>query len=43
MTVNKRFAALLSEKHIKERRNLSLQEVASTTGVSRRNSPRMGE
>lgn len=36
VTVNNRFAALLAEKRIKERRNISLQEVAEATGVSRR-------
>ncbi len=35
VTVNNRFAALLAEKRIKERRNISLQEVAEATGVSR--------
>jgi putative transcriptional regulator len=35
VTVNNRFAALLAEKRIKERRNISLQEVAQATGVSR--------
>lgn len=35
VTVNNRFAALLAEKRIKERRNVSLQEVAKETGVSR--------
>jgi putative transcriptional regulator len=36
MTVNNRFAILLAEKRVKERRNISLQEVAEKTGVSRR-------
>lgn len=36
VTVNNRFAILLAEKRIKERRNISLQEVAEATGVSRR-------
>ena len=36
MTVNNRFAVLLAEKRIKERRNISLQEVSKKTGVSRR-------
>jgi putative transcriptional regulator len=36
MTVNNRFAVLLAEKQIKERRNISLQEVAKKTGVSRK-------
>lgn len=35
VTVNNRFAALLAEKRIKERRNISLQEVAQKTGISR--------
>jgi putative transcriptional regulator len=35
VTVNNRFAALLAEKRIQERRNISLQEVAQATGVSR--------
>ncbi|MBI5944646.1 MAG: helix-turn-helix transcriptional regulator [Chloroflexi bacterium] len=35
VTVNNRFAALLAEKRIKERRNISLQEVAEATNVSR--------
>lgn len=36
MTVNNRFAILLAEKRVKERRNISLQEVAEKTGISRR-------
>lgn len=36
MTVNNRFAILLAEKRVKERRNISLQEIAEKTGVSRR-------
>lgn len=36
MTVNNRFAILLAEKRVRERRNISLQEVAEKTGVSRR-------
>lgn len=36
MTVNNRFAALLAEQRIKERRNISLQEVAEKTGISRK-------
>lgn len=36
MTVNIRFAILLAEKQIKERRNISLAEVAEKTGVSRK-------
>lgn len=35
VTVNNRFAALLAEKRIKERRNISLQEVAEATKISR--------
>lgn len=35
VTVNNRFAVLLAEKQVKERRNISLQEVAKATGVSR--------
>ena len=36
MTVNNRFAVLLAEMRVKERRNISLQEVAEKTGVSRK-------
>jgi putative transcriptional regulator len=36
VTVNNRFAILLAEKRVKERRNISLQEIAEKTGVSRR-------
>ncbi len=36
VTVNNRFAVLLAEKRVKERRNISLAEVAEDTGVSRR-------
>lgn len=36
MTVNNRFAVLLAEKRVKERRNISLQEVAEKTGVTRK-------
>lgn len=36
MTVNNRFAILLAEKRVKERRNISLQEVAEKTGISRK-------
>jgi transcriptional regulator with XRE-family HTH domain len=36
MTVNNRFAILLTEKRVKERRNVSLQEVAEKTGISRK-------
>ncbi|RJP51877.1 MAG: XRE family transcriptional regulator [Anaerolineaceae bacterium] len=35
VTVNNRFAVLLAEKRVKERRNISLQEVAKGTGISR--------
>ena len=35
VTVNNRFAVLLAEKRIKERRNISLQEVAEETSISR--------
>ena len=35
VTVNNRFAVLLAEKRIRERRNISLQEVAEATGISR--------
>jgi len=33
--INNRFAVLLAEKRVKERRNISLQEVAEETGISR--------
>lgn len=36
MTVNNRFALLLAEKRINERRNISLAEVAEATGISRK-------
>ena len=36
MTINNRFAVLLAEKRIKERRNISLQEVSEKTGISRK-------
>lgn len=36
MTVNNRFGILLAEKRIKERRPISLSEVAEATGVSRK-------
>jgi len=36
MTVNNRFAILLAEKRIKERRNISLSEIADATGISRK-------
>jgi DNA-binding Xre family transcriptional regulator len=35
IVVNNRFAVLLAEKRVKERRNISLQEVAEETGISR--------
>ena len=35
VTVNNRLAVLLAEKQVKERRNISLSEVAEMTGVSR--------
>lgn len=35
VTVNNRFAVLLAEKRIKERRNIPLSEVADETGISR--------
>lgn len=36
MTVNNRFAILLAEKQIKERRNISLSEVSEATGITRK-------
>lgn len=36
VTVNNRFAILLAEKRIKERRNISLAEVADEIGISRK-------
>ena len=36
VTVNNRFAILLAEKRIKERRNISLAEISEEIGVSRR-------
>ncbi len=36
MTVNNRFGILLAEKRIKERRGIALQEVADSTGISRK-------
>ena len=36
VTVNNKFAVLLAEKQVKERRNIPLAEVAEATGVSRR-------
>ena len=35
VTINNKFAVLLAEKRVKERRNISLQEVAESTGISR--------
>ena len=35
VTINNRFAVLLAEKRVKERRNISLQEVAKATDISR--------
>lgn len=36
MTINNRFAILLAEKQIAEKRKISLQEVSDNTGISRR-------
>jgi transcriptional regulator with XRE-family HTH domain len=36
VTVNNKFAVLLAEKQVKERRNIPLAEVAEATGISRR-------
>ena len=36
VSINNRFAVLLAEKQVKERRNIPLAEVAESTGVSRR-------
>ncbi|MBI5955147.1 MAG: helix-turn-helix transcriptional regulator [Chloroflexi bacterium] len=36
VSVNNRFAVLLAEKRIKERRNISLAEVAEEVGISRK-------
>jgi len=36
VTINNRFAVLLAEKQVKERRNIPLAEVANATGISRR-------
>lgn len=36
VTINNRFAVLLAEKQIQERRNIPLTEIAEATGVSRR-------
>ncbi|MDP1547394.1 MAG: helix-turn-helix transcriptional regulator [Anaerolineales bacterium] len=35
VTINNRFAVLLAEKRVKERRNIPLAEVAEHTGISR--------
>ena len=35
VTVNNKFAVLLAEKRVKERRNSPLSEVAESTGISR--------
>ena len=35
VAINNRFAILLAEKRVKERHNISLQEVAKETGISR--------
>lgn len=35
VTVNNKFAVLLAEKQVKERRNIPLTEVAEATGISR--------
>lgn len=36
MTVNNRFAALLAEKGIQEKRRITVAEVARTTGIDQR-------
>jgi putative transcriptional regulator len=36
MTVNNRFAILLDKKRVKERRDISLQDVAKATGIARK-------
>jgi putative transcriptional regulator len=36
VSINNKFAVLLAEKQVKERRNIPLAEVAESTGVSRR-------
>lgn len=36
MTVNNRFAILLAEKRVKERRNISLGEVSNDTSIPRK-------
>ena len=35
VTINNKFAVLLAEKRVKERRNIPLSEVAESTGISR--------
>lgn len=35
VTVNNKFAILLAQKRVKERRNIPLTEVAEATGISR--------
>lgn len=36
LTVNNRFAVLLAEKQIHERRNIPLSEIAKETGIARK-------
>ncbi len=36
VTINNRFAVLLAEKRIKEKRNIPLAEVAEATGITRK-------
>jgi putative transcriptional regulator len=36
VSINNKFAVLLAEKQVKERRNIPLAEVAEDTGISRR-------
>lgn len=36
VTINNKFAVLLAEKQVKERRNIPLAEVSEATGISRR-------
>ncbi|HEY3311208.1 MAG TPA: helix-turn-helix transcriptional regulator [Anaerolineales bacterium] len=36
LTINNRFAVLLAEKQIHERRNISLAEVSKETGIARK-------
>lgn len=35
VTINNRFSVLLAEKQVKERRKISMAEVAESTGISR--------